>query len=334
MKRLAYAVLALVVVAAAGYVAAGHWRETAPAGDAALGDLQRCKQYSGLPANWGSDPHAGMQRIRGASFQLGSLRGYAQERPQVETSVDSFWIDRTEVSNAQFASFVVATGYVTEAERNGGSAIFGVDAEVRNWWRLAADASWRHPEGAGSDIAKRAHEPVVNVTYADALAYAHWLNRELPTEAQWEFAAKAGRGDEESDRQLRDAKGHPLANFWQGMFPIQDVAEDGFAGRAPVGCYAANPYGLHDMVGNVWEWTTSVYEAGHSGAIQTHDELAALTLPGRDQRTSRSVLRVIKGGSFLCSADYCARARAASRQPEESDLPASHIGFRTIAKAD
>jgi formylglycine-generating enzyme required for sulfatase activity len=169
---------------------------------------------------------------------------------------------------------------------------------------------------------------VVDVTYADAQAYAHWLGRELPSEAQWEYAAKAGRSNEDSDRALRDAQGRPLANFWQGMFPLQDKAEDGFAGRAPVGCYPANPAGLHDMVGNVWEWTTDFYtDGGHAVNGGTVEEpLSAAPERGGVPR------RVIKGGSYLCSADYCVRARASSRQPEEIDLPASHLGFRTIDK--
>jgi formylglycine-generating enzyme required for sulfatase activity len=331
-----YALCGLSILVGSAYLGtsfAERRSRTPPAASAALlGDRQHCGGYTGLPPDWGVDPHAGMQRVDGARFQLGSLRGYAQERPLVDTRVDAFWIDRTEVSNAQFASFVAATGYVTDAERGGGAAVFRVDAETGRWWQLSKDANWRHPEGNGSDIAERGHEPVVDVTYADALAYAHWLHRELPTEAQWEFAAKAGRTDEQADRSLRDAKGHPLANFWQGLFPVDNSAEDGFAGRAPVGCYASNPFGLYDMVGNVWEWTTTVYESGH--AVDVHHDDLLLAVPGRDTTGARPIQRVIKGGSYLCSADYCMRARAASRQPEEADLPASHIGFRTVAVDD
>lgn len=297
-----------------------------------LGTRASCEAYKGLPMAWGKARHAGMIRVAAGSFDLGSERGYADERPLQATHIDSFWIDRTEVSNAQFAAFVAATGYITEAERRDGAAVFrapdpadGKFAEG-SWWHLVKDANWRHPEGAGSDIKGREHEPVVDVTYGDALAYAHWLGRELPTEAEWEYAAKGGRSNEQSDHSLRDAQGHPLANFWQGVFPISNSDEDGFPGRAPVGCFAANPYGLHDMVGNVWEWTTDTYTERTGAPVNLGDQLSAVPAHG----TARS--QVIKGGSYLCSADYCVRARASSRQPEEVDLPASHLGFRTIAR--
>jgi len=298
----------------------------------ALGTPANCQAYKGLPIGWGKAKHAGMIKIARGEFQLGSERGYADERPLQTTRIDSFWIDRTEVSNAQFAAFVAATNYVTEAERGDGSAVFRApdvaDGAIQegSWWHLLKDANWRHPEGAGSDISGREHEPVVNVSYADALAYAHWLGRELPTEAQWEYAAKGGRSNEQSDHSLRDAKGHPRANFWQGLFPIANSDEDGFSGRAPVGCFPANPYGLHDMVGNVWEWTTDAYSERRGEKVSLDDQRTAI--PAR----SMALRRVIKGGSYLCSADYCVRARASSRQPQESDLPASHLGFRTISK--
>jgi formylglycine-generating enzyme len=298
----------------------------------ALGDRSHCAAYGGLPVGWAQDPHAGMTRIPAGDFGLGSLRGYAEERPVRQSHIAAFWIDRTEVTNAQFASFVAATGYVTEAEQHPGAAVFRVDPQQPvtpgSWWHLVDGADWRHPEGPGSSIAGRDHEPVVDVTYADALAYAHWLHRELPSEAQWEYAAKAGRDDQTSDHSLYDAKGRPQANFWQGAFPLTDRAEDGFAGRAPVGCYPANPYGLQDMVGNVWEWTTDLYVNRHLPAGQP-EGLADIedAMPVR----SGAPRRVIKGGSYLCSLDYCARARASSRQAEESDLPAVHLGFRTIA---
>jgi formylglycine-generating enzyme required for sulfatase activity len=281
---------------------------------ALLGDRARCEAYAGLPDGWGGEPHAGMVQVAGGEFELGSERGFAEERPARRQQIEAFWIDRTEVTNAQFAAFVTATGYVSEAEHASGASVFiapepGVAvASPADWWKLVATANWRHPEG--TPAVARPQEPVVDVTFADASAYAHWLGRELPTEAQWEFAAKAGRANDESDRAVRDAAGKPQANFWQGLFPVHDEAEDGFATRAPVGCYAANPYGLHDMVGNVWEWTRDPY-------VDPRGD------PGRRY--------VIKGGSYLCSTNYCARARASSRQPEEADLPASHLGFRTVA---
>lgn len=299
----------------------------------ALGTLDHCKAYKGLPLGWGKAKHAGMIHIAAGEFELGSERGYSDEAPMQKKQIESFWIDRTEVSNAQFAAFVAATGHVTEAEKNDGSAVFrmpdpaGGQIAEGSWWHLQKDANWRHPEGVDSSIEGRENEPVVDVSYNDALAYARWLGRELPTEAQWEFAAKGGRSNEKSDRSLRDAKGHPLANFWQGMFPISNSDEDGFPGRAPVGCFAANPYGLHDMVGNVWEWTTDIYTDRHDAGMSMDDQRTAIAPRGTAPR------QVIKGGSYLCSADYCVRARASSRQPEEADLPASHLGFRTISKS-
>ncbi|MGH8506128.1 MAG: formylglycine-generating enzyme family protein, partial [Stenotrophobium sp.] len=322
---------ARALAAGVALLLAGCHGHTAATPAATLGSVARCKAYSGLPPGWGKLRHAGMARIAGGDFEFGSLRGYAEERPPQKTHIASFWIDRTEVTNAQFASFVAATGYVTEAEHGAGSAVFVMPktaAEIApgNWWHLIKGADWRHPEGPGSNIAGRGHEPVVDVTYADAQAYAHWLGRSLPSEAQWEYAAKAGRDDADSDRSLRDASGKPQANFWQGLFPLQNTDEDGFAGRAPVGCYAANPDGLQDMVGNVWEWTTDLYADHHDAALADSADHRLTDLPPR----AGVARRVIKGGSYLCSDNYCVRARAASRQPEEVDLPATHLGFRTM----
>lgn len=301
-------------------------------GVATLGDRAHCTAYGGIPTGWPEAAHAGMVRIAGGAFRLGSERGYAEERPLIETRIEPFWIDRTEVTNAQFAAFVQATGYVTEAERtasraDGGAAVFQPARERTapgSWWTLVRGADWRHPGGSDTGIDGRGHEPVVDVTYADALAYARWLGRTLPDEAQWEFAAKAGRDDATADRALRDASGKPQANFWQGVFPVVDRGEDGFNGRAPVGCFKANPNGLHDMVGNVWEWTRDSWQPGHTAHALTPPEAV---LPARQGGAQR----VIKGGSYLCSADYCVRARASSRQGQDEDLPAVHIGFRTVS---
>jgi formylglycine-generating enzyme required for sulfatase activity len=266
-----------------------------------------------------------MIHIAPGDFDFGSDRGYAEEGPPKRTHADGFWIDRTEVTNAQFATFVRATGYVTQAEREGGAAVFVPPApdesmEPGSWWQFAQGAFWRFPEGRNNPAA-RDNEPVVDVTYADAAAYARWLHRGLPGEAQWEFAAKAGRANADADRAVRDEQGKPQANFWQGVFPLSNSVEDGFALRAPVGCYAANPNGLHDMVGNVWEWTHDPWrEPGDPGS-------AGDPMPTRRASSARYV---IKGGSYLCSLNYCARARASSRQGAESDLPQSHVGFRTV----
>ncbi len=297
-----------------------HQAQRAGQADAALGTRAACAAYSGIPGAWGDEPMSGMRWVAAGSVDFGSEDGYADERPVRPVQAGGFWIDRTEVTNAQFASFVRATGYVTTAERGGGAAVFrepAADAELRSpadWWSLVTQASWRQPEGPGSGIEGRGHEPVVDVSYADAQAYAQWLGRELPSELEWEFAAKAGRDNASSDAALRDAQQQPQANFWQGLFPYDDQVEDGYRGRAPVGCYAANPYGLHDMVGNVWEWTRDAYAA---------------TI---DEPVSAVPRQVIKGGSYLCASNYCARARASSRQGQEADLPTSHLGFRTVLR--
>lgn len=231
------------------------------------------------------------------------------DRPGRKVAVAAFWIDRHEVTNRQFAAFVAATGYRTAAEREGRSAVFvqptgPVDLDnAGNWWRYRQGADWRHPDGPGSDIAGREDWPVVQVDYQDAAAYARWAGAELPDEAQWERAA---RGDQSGPRDPRrwayDSDEHPTANSWQGAFPVRDTGADGYVGLAPVGCFDGNSFGLHDMVGNVWEWTSE--QSGGSG--------------------------LIKGGSYLCAMNYCANFRPAAFQAQELDLGTSHIGFRTV----
>jgi formylglycine-generating enzyme required for sulfatase activity len=293
-----------------------------------LGTPRDCAAYSGLPRGSGGRT-AGMVRVPAGNVEPGSFAGYFDERPDgVPIRLAAFWIDRTEVTNAQFAAFVAATGHVTEAERQGGAAVFRVppDGVERDgdWWQFVRGADWRHPDGPASDLRGREHEPVVQVTFADAQAYAHWLGRELPTEAQWEYAARAGGRPERLERQPRDAAGRPQANFWQGIFPELDTREDGYAGRSPVGCFAANGWGLHDMIGNVWEWTRDDYR----GQRQPHSH-GDPPIPAGLLRTAERPM-VVKGGSFLCSADYCARYRASARHPQESRAPAAHLGFRTV----
>lgn len=252
------------------------------------------------------------------------------ERP---VTVAAFSIDRFAVTNAEFAAFVAATGYVTDAERNPnpadypdippaelapGGAVFNrtdTPAEVgeeTRWWQFVPGANWRHPEGPGSTIAGKDSYPVVQVSYNDALAYAHWRGRDLPTEEQFEFAARGGLdgkvyawGDD------RTPGGKPMANTWQGQFPAVDTGADGFAGLAPDGCFPPNGYGLYDMIGNVWEWTGTAANDGVS--------------------TPR-MLRIIKGGSFLCSPNFCHRYRPAARQSQESNFSSVHIGFRTVSQ--
>ncbi|EQA96728.1 SUMF1/EgtB/PvdO family nonheme iron enzyme [Sphingobium baderi] len=227
--------------------------------------------------------------------------------------VPAFWIDRHEVTNRQFAVFVAATGYRTQAEREGGSAIFVAPGSVSSadpaqWWRYAKGLSWRHPDGPGSGLSGKANYPVVHVTYDDALAYAGWAGRMLPDAIHWERAARSDQTTTRAPTQWAySSHGQPIANSWQGVFPIIDTGGDGFKGIAPVGCFPANAFGIHDMIGNVWEWTTSDASSGGSGS------------------------RLLKGGSYLCARNYCSNFRAAAFQAQEHDLGASHIGFRTIS---
>ena len=247
--------------------------------------------------------------IEGGAMTLGTDPQYPEEGPPREARVEGFWISATEVTNAQFAEFVAATGYRTEAERDPpalpgappemlqpGSAVFRVPTpDNRNWWAWVPGAQWRAPSGPGSGIEGRGNDPVVQVTFNDAQAYARWAGLSLPSEDQWEYAARAGE----------DAPPVPKsANTYQGVFPARDLGEDGFTTRAPVGCFEANGFGLYDMIGNVWEWTTT-------------------TRAGAPTNT-------IKGGSFLCAANYCARYRPSARQFQERDLGTDHIGFRVV----
>ena len=303
-----------------------------------LGTEALCQRYSGLPARWPQEPTAGMVRIRGGEFTFGSDRGYPDERPAASgrVRVDAFWIDETEVTVAQFASFVKATGYITDAERQGGAVVFHTptEAEMQRrpyaWWTFVNGADWRHPGGPGSSNAGLDHLPITFVTQADALAYAHWLGRDLPSEVEWEYAGKAGQRGPELDTAPRDASGRPTANYWQGIFPAFNAREDGHDGLAPVGCYAANAYGLHDMIGNVWEWTRDAYSGPHQAHLNG-DTAAVAAAFQRPAAPDRPI--VIKGGSFLCSPDFCVRYRASARESQEADLATAHIGFRTVLRA-
>jgi formylglycine-generating enzyme len=336
-------VLATVVVAAGmagvslGSVAADL---SAPATPRAAGPAL-CKGYSGLPADNG--PHAGMVPLAGGRFTMGSTQHYAEESPTREVSVQPFWIDRHDVTNAQFARFVAATGHVTVAERAGkdaqgrplppASAVFVMPEGRRaGAWRLVPGADWRHPHGPGSSIDGLDNHPVVQVAYEDALAYARWLGRELPTEAQWEFAARGGLQAQPyawGDRFT--PQGRAMANTWQGAFPFENSASDGFAGTSPVGCFPANGHGLVDMAGNVWQWTATAYVPGRGPGELDGNRDGEGVDPGRPEAPITSEARVIKGGSHLCAPNVCMRYRPAARQPAEPGLGTSHIGFRTVA---
>jgi formylglycine-generating enzyme required for sulfatase activity len=257
--------------------------------------------------------------IEGGHLDRGPNRFEPEEQGGGIGDVAPFSIDVHEVTNLQYAAFVAATNYVTVAERPGpdgaprGAAVFD-RSQAR--WRIDPQANWRHPDGASSSTARRDAYPVVAVAYEDAQAYARWTHRRLPTENEWEFAAR-GPAPAPADRRAEafDAHGAPRANTWQGVFPFQDTGEDGFTGLAPVGCFPANANGLYDMAGNVWEWTSDHFIGG--------DGLDA-------SRAADAPMRVIKGGSQLCAPNFCSRYRSGSRQPGDEGLGMSHIGFRTV----
>ncbi|MDH4559921.1 formylglycine-generating enzyme family protein [Pseudomonas sp. BN411] len=324
MRRGLIAAGCLGVLALAGIVA--RTGATPP-----LGNVAGCEAYAGLPAGSDDDPLAGMVRISGGRFTPGTEGGYPDERPFGAVEVGDFWIDRTEVTRAQFAAFVESTGYITEAERSGGAAMFRAPLETAGdgsalpWWRYVEGANWRHPEGPEGPEVKLDQYPVTLVTLADAQAYAQWRGNQLPGEAEWEYAARGADASQRLGEEPLDSHGRPAANYWQGVFPVQDAAEDGFAGLAPVGCFAANAQGLFDMIGNVWEWTADA----QWGPLISHangdpGQLRAALGPSRP--------RIIKGGSYLCATSYCARYRAAARERQEADLATSHVGFRTIRR--
>lgn len=335
MSRRFLAALAVLGVASVAAAAAAQYLSSATPDR--LPSHTACGEYGGVPDGFKRAPKAGMVRIPAGQLVLGSANGYGDEAPTGKSiSVKTFWMDRTEVTNAQFAAFVTDTGYVTDAEREGAGAVFHRPAPSQqsqgpaDWWIWAAGASWMRPEGAASRNKPAPNEPVVLVTKADAMAYARWLGHDLPTEAEWEWAARAGGSGELVDREPRDPRGRTVANYWQGIFPDLNTKEDGYAALAPVGCFTPNGYGAADLIGNVWEMTSDRYTGPH----QPHGNGD----PSASARSQRGVERngdpiVIKGGSFLCAASYCIRYRAAARHPHEADLPTSHVGFRTVLRS-
>jgi sulfatase modifying factor 1 len=309
----------------------------------------------------------GMVWIPGGEFSLGSKdpRGdlcggnepMDDARPVHRVHVDPFWMDRTEVTNADYARFVAATGYVTVAERPlrpedfpgvplaslvPGAVVFTPPAHAvpldnaLRWWRYVPGTSWRHPEGPESNLAGREHHPVVHVAYEDAEAYARWAGKRLPTEAEWEFAARGGRAGQAYPWGNDLTPGDQWqANIWQGKFPAENSAADGNVGAAPVASFPANPYGLHDMAGNVWEWCSDWYrpdaytrQARANGAVRNPRGPAAAD--SFDPQEPGQPKRVQRGGSFLCTDQYCTRYRLGTRGKGAPDTGSIHVGFRCV----
>lgn len=295
--------------------------------------------------------------IPGGEFAMGSERHYADEGPVRQVTVEGFWMDVTTVTNADFATFVEATGHVTVAEIAPDPADYpGADPAMLvpsslvftpppgpvplsdhfQWWRFEPGADWRHPTGADSSLEGLDDHPVVQVAWDDVQAYAAWAGKALPSEAQWEFAARGGLDGAEfvwgEDNPQED--GIPRANTWQGRFPWENTAVDGWVRTSPVREFEPNGYGLYDMAGNVWQWTTDLYDGR-----PTDQRPACCSVTPREREAIsydpsmpeiQIPRRVIKGGSHLCTTQYCFRYRPAARQPQAHDTGASHVGFRLI----
>lgn len=304
----------------------------------------------------------GMVYIPEATFTMGgrSNQAYQDEFPRHKVKVSAFFLDKYEVTNAQFKKFVEETGYVTIAERDidweemkkqlpegtprppdsvlkAGSLVFQrtdrqVDlSDFSQWWNWTIGANWRNPEGPGSDISNRMAHPVVHIAWEDAKSYASWAGKRLPTEAEWEWAASGG--DPEAKYPWGNAsieESYDKANFWQGVFPVQNLEKDGYFGTAPVGSFHSNGFGLYDMAGNVWEWCQDKYDV--TSYSQDADKGTVYDPAGSnryyDPREPYSPKHVIRGGSFLCNDTYCSGYRVARRMSSSKDSGFNHTGFR------
>ena len=313
----------------------------------------------------------GMVWIPGGTFNQGAIPedqlAMAHEKPSHRVAVDGFFMDITEVTNAQFKKFIDETDYITVAERNieweemkkqlpegtprphdsimqPGSLTFEKSKrpvpnlyDFSQWWRWTIGASWKQPNGPGSTIEGKGNHPVVHVSYEDALAYCEWAGRRLPTEAEWERAA---RGNKENGIYFwgnEVSKLSKMANTWEGEFPVTNSKSDGFERRAPVKSYPPNEFGLYDIAGNVWEWTSDWYNTNYYQEVSANNELLKNPL-GADrpfnERNPYVEEKIIKGGSFLCNASYCASYRISSRMANSLDSSLEHLGFRTVASLD
>ena len=314
---------------------------------------------------------AGMVWIPGGGFTMGSDRHYAEEAPAHPVAVDGFWIDRHPVTNAEFAAFVAAAGHITAAERQpdpadypnadpvslvASSAVFVAPRHLVSldnayqWWSNVAGADWRHPRGPGSTLDGLDDHPVVHVACADVEAYAAWAGKELPTEAEWEYASRGGTdGVEYAWGEELTPSGRHLANVWQGDFPITNDETDGYYWTSPVGAFDPNGYGLLDMIGNVWEWTADWWSvqrrlptsqpaccAVGSPALVRNPVAAnaAMSVDPDQPLPARIPRRVMKGGSYLCAPNYCRRYRPAARLAQAIDTSTCHLGFRCVVRGN
>jgi formylglycine-generating enzyme len=310
----------------------------------------------------------GMAWVSRGEFSMGCEAFYPEERPVHRVSSDGFWIDRHPVTVRQFRRFVAETDYVTVAERPPdaaqypeadpqllapGSLVFRKPlrrvplSDYQMWWAYVPGACWRHPEGPGSDLRRRDRHPVVHVAYEDARAYAGWAGKVLPSEAEWEFAARGGlEGKIFVWGNDPRPGGRLMANTWQGQFPWQNLKANGYEGTSPVGAFPPNGYGLHDMAGNVWEWTSDFHTPNHGTPAAREGQPSGCCAPQHPRLGScehghhedcpgaHIPRRVIKGGSHLCAPNYCLRYRPAARQGEAIDTSTSHIGFRCVVYPD
>lgn len=291
----------------------------------------------------------GMTYVPGGTFRMGSdNQKFIEEKAVDDVTVDSFCIDTYEITNSQFAQFVKETGYQTIAERplskeqfpnlpdeqrKPGSLVFQPPAEgiervaYLSWWHWVTGANWKHPFGVDSNIIGKDNYPVVHISYEDAQAYAKWAGKQLPTEAQWEYAARGGLKGK--DYSWGDQYSATKANTWQGIFPFFNTKADGYLGTAPVGSFPPNGYGLYDMSGNVWEWTQDWYQVERDS--MAHQKNPKGPDYGYDPKKPRDgSVHVIKGGSHLCAKNYCSRYRPAARESQSPDTGTTHIGFRLV----
>jgi formylglycine-generating enzyme len=311
------------------------------------------------PTDEGDATLKGMVRIPGGTFWMGSDDArFRDASPVHQVRVDGFWIDRTDVTNVQFEKFVNATGYVTIAEKKPDPAtVPGVAPELlvagavvftkpegpvalndpSQWWRYVAGASWRHPEGPDSGLKGREDHPVVDIAWDDAVAYANWSHKRLPTEAEWEYAARGGldRKPYVWGDQFKPGEKF-MANYFQGHFPDDNTGEDGFPGTSPVGSFPPNGYGLYDMAGNVWQWCSDWYRPDYYALLSAASKNAPSANPtgpdsAYDPDEPQVAKRVMKGGSYLCTDQYCGRFMPGSRGKGDPDTPLNHVGFRCVA---